>query len=235
MWTVSRHARTVTRLVAVPLLLLTTACASPWQLTPVAPEHWATDPRGHLPHVPDHEAVQDVALRIGSHELVFVVHFAQREDGAVLRAHLGSESGLTGLDLTVRGTRHEVHVQSALTDFPGFAGLVAADVARVWGARSIHAAGLDRAPLAAVEATKLAALELMDGSWVVFEHADVVAHADALRVTLLGLDARPEAVVVYADHDDEGIPRTVTLEDLRDGHVLEMELVQVWPTGEAGP
>lgn len=150
---------------------------------------------------------------------------------AAVRAHLGASSGLTIFDLEVRGAETVVRSESEFGRMPGLRERVASDLRRLFGDRSVFGASaapaVVRDVVGAGAAPRRVALRLADGSWAVADADEVAARATSLRVTLLGADLREEAAVTYDDIADDGFPRSLRLDDLADGHRIELDVVQV--------
>jgi hypothetical protein len=167
--------------------------------------------------------------------LAAVAHFALPGPGHV-RMHLGTDSGLTILDVEVDGAATTVHTESALAGMPGFVPRVTDDLRRAFGSRSVfalagRAAGARRV---SKDAEGRIALPLADGSWVAARPADFAEDSEQFRVTLLDAKLVPEAEIDYEDRSAEGVPRTVRLTDLRDGHRMGIELEETRVAGASG-
>jgi hypothetical protein len=170
--------------------------------------------------------VQEVLLQVRGHEFPLVAHFALHGTGEV-RVHLGTDSGLTAVDVGVVGDRVVVHAQGAGLGGTDVAERVAADLVRVFGERSVFAAL--SSPVREVRGNGSVALALGDGSIAVVSRADLAPDAPEIRVLLLDRRRRPEARIHYASMGEDGVPGSVSLTDLRDGVRLEIEVLEVLP------
>ncbi len=224
--------RALLRGLPVAALLALGACATPLEFgDPVSADQvlYAT------PELPAHQAVQDVLLAIRGHEVQLVCHVNIARPPGALRAHLGTDMGMTGLDIEVSGGEPNsaitVHAKSAMADFPRFDEETAENLVRAFGVRSIFAASRDGAHHVPGsppgDAPPRIALPLADGSWIVGSPASLVFFAPKLRLTLLDADRVPEARLVYDDIDEFGVYRLITIEDLRDRYRLEIDVAEV--------
>jgi len=203
-------------------------CASPWELGRETVVDLQIVP------MPAHQAVHDVTLKIRGHEVHLVGYVDVDPARRAVRANIGTEMGLTGLDVEVRDGERVIHEQSALADFPGFAEHSAANLERTVGARSMFALLSDTETRAVKpEHQPWVAARLPDGSWVVFQPRVPGDGADPVLLTLLTPDLYPEAEIRYEDRDDNGIFRLITLHDIRDRYELEIDVVEVISVEEA--
>jgi len=212
---------------AVLLAATGAGCASSVELGP------ASDPVEFLRRLPPHREIQSVTISIADRKLPLVAHAAFEAAGEI-RVHLGSEGGLTGMDIGIRGDRVTVYARSRLLDAGGLEVRVAGDLARVYGARSLFSTPGDAGPCRLVAGSGDVALPLPDGSWLTAPAGDLAPGSGRVRVRLLDPRRVPEAEILYEEFAPDGTPGTVTLRDLRDGHVLEIEVLEVLPRAE-GP
>jgi hypothetical protein len=152
-----------------------------------------------------------------------------------LRMHLGAESGLTILDLTVRGAEVRVQVESPLAGPPGLGAILGADLRRLYGDRSVFALGPGLPPAREVvgDPEGRVAFPLADGSWIALVPASLREGGVPSRATLLRPDRSAEAEVEYLDPDADRVPREVRLRDLVDGHRIVLEIFEVRPRPSA--
>ncbi|MCE9634223.1 MAG: hypothetical protein K8T90_00830, partial [Planctomycetes bacterium] len=201
-----------------------TACASAVELggASPAPESMLRAPlRGRL--------VAQAVLSDARGALEATAHVALSD--TAVRVHLGTSSGLTIFDIEVRGAETAVRSESEFGRMPGLRERVASDLRRLFGDRSAFgadaASAVVRDVVGPAAAPRRVALRLADGSWAVADADELAARATSLRVTLLGADLREEAAVTYDDISDDGFPRSLRLDDLADGHRIELDVVQV--------
>ncbi len=201
------------------------ACATSWSLgDPVA------DPAA-APAVPAHRAVVSAVLEFRGRHIPLLVHLSTSGPGGEVRAHFGTEGGITAVDLSVVGGATTVHAESALADLPGVREMLAADLRRLYGDRSLAGRGAPAGPARAVVHgdAGLVAIPLVDGTFLAFPPAASAEGTGTVAVTVLDAALRPEAVVAYGDRDADGVPRLLSLRDLRDGHALRLDVERVLP------
>jgi hypothetical protein len=223
-------SRTLARALAAAALLggTGTGCAAPVDLTgPVARP-------AHRPRLPPHREIQEVVILVGGRAVSAVAHLAVHESGEV-RVHVGTDTGLTGVDVGVRRGETRVYSENPWLGRPGMGSRVAADLERVFGDRSLFCAAREDSPPPMASAAGELALPLGDGSFALVRPEDLAPGAGEVRVLLLDGGRIPEARIVYSDFGADGIPRSVTLADLRDGHRLEIEVVEVRPPAAGAP
>ena len=220
---IARSRRTAAAQVAacVALSAALVSCASAWRL-----EARPAELSGDVPLIAPCEAVADAVIGGPTGDLAAVAYLSRPRDGQV-RVHLGTDSGLTILDVEVEGAATRIHAQSALGGRPGFADVVAADLRRLLGDRSVFAATGRTGRRVLEDGPERVALGLPDGSWAVVPAGGLRTGWTTLRVTLLGPGRVPEADIVYDDPGPGGLPRTLRLTDFDDGHTLSLDVQQV--------
>jgi hypothetical protein len=228
--------RTLPRVLSLAAALVAGGCASKaWRLDGTV---FVDDPPIDLPV---HRAVERVTLRVHGHELEFVGYRRSGPDMSDVRVQLLLESGISALDVAVRGSEGRRISGSAFEAIPGFAETAMGDLRRVWGSRSLFGGkvSFDRgtlgnwireAALVTDGHRTLPAESLPDGSLLAIEPRSDPTK-DPLRVTLLDRDLVPEAQITYSDFDGDGIPREIHLVDLRRRHTLDVEVEEVTLVG----
>ncbi len=176
----------------------------------------------------------EVSIHWAGREVAGVAHVAVTPPPGGVRAHLATESGLTIVDVEVTGGTTTLHAESALAGTRGFAAVLASDLDRVWGSRSLF--GLPD-PIRATatlrgDASGRIAAETADGSWIVaapeaFTPRPGFAPVDVLLVDRAGRD---EMLVRYGDFDASGIPRIVSVKSLRDERLVTIDVVSTSDT-----
>jgi hypothetical protein len=182
-----------------------------------------------------HRAVERVLLRIRGRNIELVGYRSWRPEE--VRTQLLLESGVSVLDVAVRGATDQQVSGGAFDAVPRFAETTVADLRRLWGDRSVFALQ-PHVMISGVSSTMgrlvddgvrtLPALPARDGSWLALE-----ATKRSLDVTLLSPQFVPEARIEYADFGDDQVPREVRLIDLLDGHTVDVEVEEVRPTPSA--
>jgi len=189
------------------------------------------------PRLPAHRAVERVTLRVGGREFEFVGYRTCDPDRREARVQLLLDNGISVLDVAVRDDRDERISGGVFEAIPGLAGIAMADLRRTWGSRSLFASvtsdvgtgvhPIGRDSRVSDGSATYPAEPLDDGSYVAITQSSSDRTVRSVHVTLLGPGLVPEARIEYADFDDDGVPREVRLEDLLDGHTLDVEVEEV--------
>ncbi len=182
---------------------------------------------GTTPVLPPHLAVAEASLDLRGPRFGALAYIRVRPGD--LRMHLGAESGLTILDLTVKGAKVTIEKASPLAGPPGLGEILGSDLRRLYGDRSVYALGaaLPAARAVVGDSEGRVALPLPDGSWIALDPGSLEAGIPPARATLLRPDRTPEAEVEYLDPDPAHLPRELRLRDLLDGHRVVLEIVEV--------
>lgn len=214
--------------------------------------------RPELPSWPGHRAIENVHLEVYGREFDFVGYRAAqpvevnvhefREDIAV-RASLQLDAGVSVLDVAVRGYAPNGVAErrisgSVFEAIPHFAEVAMDDLRRIWGPESVFAVAGDDFNRRQVRlllgfgGNTWRAVPRGRGwtAWTRMHRAYLSGYAaDALMVVHLDQDLMPQALTVYSDFDDDGIPHEIEFNDFRQKHTLRIEVQEVHLVDDAVP
>lgn len=227
--------RIVRGLACAWLIAVAAGCTGRSMLDPVASEMAAAA----TPRLPAHRAVSEISIEWAGRSLALVGHLAIASHPGPVRAHIATDSGLTILDVEVEAAATRVHAETALAGTPQFAAAISADLARIYGSRSVFglpASSRIPATLRRGEGSWPAA-QTADGSWIASPAVAPMPfrsiEARTIDVVLLDSDGREEATVRYDDFDEHGIPLGVVLHALREGRVVTIDVISADVTPSA--